>query len=62
MPWFEHIEKNDVKSTEIANAIDCIKTVQSLQQQKDDLENEIESRIREGFSCGKYGKNQKIIA
>ena len=43
MTWFEYIEKNKVKPKDITDAIDYIKNMQPLQQQKEDLENEIET-------------------
>lgn len=33
MTWFEHVEKNNVKVKDIANAIDYTKDMQPLQQQ-----------------------------
>jgi hypothetical protein len=41
--WFGYIEKNNVKPNDITDAIDYIKNMQPLHQQKEDLENEIET-------------------
>ena len=43
LAWLDYIEKNNVKPSDIAQAIECIKNMQSMQQQKEDLENEIGS-------------------
>ena len=43
LTWFDYIEKNNVKPDDIVQAMDYIKNMPSLQQQKEDLENEIGS-------------------
>ena len=43
LTWFDYIEKNNVKPDDIVHAIDYIKNMPSMQQQKEDIENEIGS-------------------
>ncbi len=43
LTWFDYIEKNNVKPDDIVHAIDYLKNMPSMQQQKEDLLNEIES-------------------
>jgi hypothetical protein len=61
LTWFEYIEKNNVTPNNIANAIDYIKNMQPLQQQKEDLLNQIVSLESEGLSCKKHWANQKLV-
>jgi hypothetical protein len=56
----EYIEKNDDKSTYIANAIDYIKKVQLLQQQKEEMDNETVIGIGIGFPVKNTGKLKPV--
>jgi hypothetical protein len=60
LAWLDCIEKNNVKPGDIAQAIECIKNMQSMQQQRKDLENEIGSLESEGFHRGKHCRYQRL--
>lgn len=54
LAWFEHIEKRGVKPEDFTVALKCAKDLQTLQKEKENLENELESLYseRETFIAG----------